>query len=180
MSKARLVVAAMMTIAGASSLEGQAVEPARPLVSRSASSRVASFDAPVQQAADRRDPTLAGIMSFIIPGVGSFYAGNSGHGLRHLGIHLGSYVLIGAAAASCDYDCSSNAGMVGLGALALLANDVWSIFVAVNDAKAHNGAAPGRVVGSLHLSPELDGFHAVDRPDGHGTAADVSFVKWKF
>lgn len=171
---------AVSTLVGASPLRGQAVRPLTLRAEREPSSGLTAFAAPAPQIADSKDPTLAGILSFLIPGVGSFYAGNGGHGIRHLGLHLGSYVLIGAAVASCDYDCSGSGGLVLLGSLALLGNDVWSIFTAVNDAKGHNGAAPGRVVGSLYLSPGFDGLRDVERPDGHGTAAAIRLIEWKF
>jgi hypothetical protein len=121
-----------------------------------------------QQAASRKEPVLAGVLSWIIPGVGSFYAGNSKHGAIHLGIHVVSFIVMiaGAAAAveTIDYTTGEvSEGGIGLylvGLLALFVNDIWSIFTAVGDAnKANAGSSGGggRVVGELQLAPELRG-----------------------
>lgn len=87
-------------------------------------------------ASGEKDPFVAGVLSAIVPGVGSFYAGNSGHGLRHVIIHIGSYAVLSSAALSCTGDCKSNAAVAGVSALALIGNGIWSIFTAVGDARA--------------------------------------------
>jgi hypothetical protein len=101
--------------------------------------------ADLAQAADRKDPFIAGALSFVIPGLGSFYAGNQPHGWRHLLIHVGTYVVMLVSVNDCINDisvgnaCSSHTGLWTVGALGLLANWVWGIFTAVGDAKAANG-----------------------------------------
>jgi hypothetical protein len=98
------------------------------------------------QARGGKSPTLAALLSwFVWPGVGSYYAGNSGHGTRH--------VLIGVAAVGaavpllitcdndgfCDFD-NDTARLsiaVGLGAV-YLANSVWSVLTAISDAEDFN------------------------------------------
>lgn len=114
---------------------------------------------PQQAAVDRKDPAVAGVLSFLITGLGSIYAGNAGHGILHLGIGLGAYAVMmaGVNADACQYgdDCST----AEIGAVLYLGNAVWSIFTAVSDAKAHNAAAGGptggRVVGSLYVDPQV-------------------------
>ena len=89
-----------------------------------------------------KSPVLAGVLSWILPGLGSYYAGNSGHGTRHLaieGVALG--VTIWGLAESVDDIISGETDVhpalwVGVGALVV--NGIWSIVVAVNDANATN------------------------------------------
>lgn len=97
----------------------------------------------VQAAKGGKSALLAGVLSwFVFPGVGSFYAGNSGHGVRHLVIGVvtlgGGLTALGLACH--DGDCSDGAGVYpALGAFGLYtANAVWSIFVAINDVEAYN------------------------------------------
>jgi hypothetical protein len=119
----------------------------------------------------RKDPLTAGLLSWLLPGVGSLYAGNSRHGVRHLVIEAGALVVtvIGAAQAVESVDCSgyyctTDSGswtlyLIGLGGM--VGNSVWSIFTAVGDANTHNRAVapgarqPGRVVGSLYIDPQI-------------------------
>ncbi len=134
-------------------------------------------------AVDRKDPTLAGVLSFLIPGVGSFYAGNTTHGIVHLGIHVGSYALIVGEATSCAFDgsCTGSGGLVAAGYLVLLGNDVWSIFTAVNDAHAHNGdsgSTPGRVVGNLYATPAVTPL-GVQLP-GMTRSTGLQLFRWSF
>jgi hypothetical protein len=138
---------------------------------------------------DRKDPALAGILSFLIPGVGSFYAGNSTHGFIHLGIHVVSYVLIVSSVSNAVNDCafgdcsssSTSGGELALGSIVLLGNDVWSIFTAVGDAHAHNGdqAKPGHVVGSLYFRPDVVRI-GVPTPEGTSGRAGVQAFRVEF
>lgn len=120
---------------------------------------------------EQKDPMIAGLMSALIPGLGSYYSDNSRHGTIHLGIDIASYALmfgaIGSAASCSTYNCvNSTAATVYVGYLTYLANGVWSIFTAVNDAHDFNGrtSKPGRIVGSLFLRP-------VDRRDVEGKSS---------
>jgi hypothetical protein len=119
------------------------------------------------QAVGRKDPLVAGILSFFVPGLGSFYAGNSGHGIRHLGIAVAGAVLYVSGTdctasgtgygTSCSY---STAAQVGLGVI--LVDWIWATVVAVNDANAHNrragGAHPAGVAGRLDVAPSIVGL----------------------
>ena len=112
---------------------------------------------PTVQQPGEKSTWLAGLLSFFIPfGTGSFYAGNSSHGVRHLVI--GGTALAGTLvglAIACDdgleYCNENNGGFWVAGGFALVwaGNWVWGTIVAVNDAKAYNrqlaevGFAPG-------------------------------------
>ncbi len=98
----------------------------------------------------RKSATTAGFLSgvcFLLPvcGLGSFYAGDAAHGLRHLGIGVASFGTLVAAVASggncgitlCGPEGAGLAVAIGA-ALAYYANGIWSIVVAAEDAHAHN------------------------------------------
>lgn len=103
------------------------------------------------QAAARKSPVLAGALSFLVPfGTGSFYAGNSGHGVRHLVI--GGVALSGMVASAvsmpdlCDAACTEfGVFMVSFGVLFL--NELVGTVVAVIDANHFN-----RDLGSVAFS----------------------------
>lgn len=111
-----------------------------------------AFPADAAQAADRKDPLVAGILSWIFPGIGSFYAGNSGHGVRHVLIEVGGFGLLIAGVAAAEDEILSTGdiqegseGLLIAGVAVLLVNGVWSIIAAVGDANAHNrGGGGGR------------------------------------
>ena len=53
--------------------------------------------------ADRKEPLVAGLLSWVFPGLGNFYAGQAGHGWRHIGIEVvGLGVLIAGAVQNAD------------------------------------------------------------------------------
>lgn len=117
--------------------------------------------------AGHKSPLLAGVLSYLLPGTGSFYAGNSRHGVRHLAIAAGAMTL--AVSTGCgsdqgwgDFGCPNRGRgtlfLVGLAAYGV--NAIWSIVTAVEDADAHNaptgpGPQTGRVVGSLYVDPQI-------------------------
>lgn len=91
-----------------------------------------------------KDPMIAGVLSLILPGAGSFYAGNSPHGIRHLAIEVASYaVLFGA----CNPGSTVNGcgAALGLSYVALLGNTCWAIVTAVGDARKANSPGPKKV-----------------------------------
>jgi len=145
-----------------------------------------------QQAATRKEPALAGVLSFIIPGLGSFYAGNNRHGIIHLSVHVASFfvMIVGAAAAVDTVDPTTGAisgGGIGtfmVGWLALVVNDIWSIFTAINDANRFNGGGSGgRVVGELYLAPEVRAVGSAQASPATGTSerrVGMQLLKVKF
>ena len=97
-----------------------------------------------QSDSSRRNPYLAGALSYLLPGAGSFDAGDEGHGITHLGIGAASFVGVMTAASSKD-----NAGqLVGVSSMLTFGvNSIWSVVTAVRDANAYNrGANPGDTV----------------------------------
>jgi hypothetical protein len=92
------------------------------------------------EAPSRREPALAGSLSFLIPfGTGSFYAGNVPHGVIHLTVGLGAALLF--VTNFCVDECSNAGGedtRAGIGLVAFVVNWVAGTIVAVNDAKTFN------------------------------------------
>lgn len=107
--------------------------------------------------APRKDPLVAGLLSaLVLPGLGSFYAGHSGHGIRHVAIEAAGIAVVIGATRDGDIFTSSSAsvGILGLGVL--LANAIWATVTAVDDAHAHNraiGPTSARIVGRLYAEP---------------------------
>ena len=92
-----------------------------------------------------KSPALAGVLSWLIfPGVGSYYAGNSGHGTRHVVIGVGTLAVtvVGLVQASDDIVAGvvdeGSFTLAAIGLTAYFVNSIWSIVVAVGDASAHN------------------------------------------
>jgi hypothetical protein len=106
-----------------------------------------------------KSPFLAGALSAIIPGVGSFYAGNNRHGFVHLLVFVGSVYLIAVnrstkctAAEMNDpairVGCGDTEAYAALFTFGLWAvNDIWSIFTAVSDANKTRAQKSGHVGG---------------------------------
>lgn len=89
-----------------------------------------------------KSPVAAGLLSFVMPGVGSFYAGNSRHGFAHFGVALGSAFV---AMASCGVgDDSPCGGASDAAILVNLVNWPWSIVTAVRDARSTKDGARRR------------------------------------
>ena len=89
---------------------------------------------------------LAGVLSaFIFPGVGSYYAGNSGHGTRHLVIGLvtlggtvGGLAACGDLPEGCRDGTEAGLWIAGVSAVAYLVNWIWSIPTATSDVSNYN------------------------------------------
>lgn len=97
-----------------------------------------------------KSPFLAGVLSWVIPGVGSFYAGNNRHGWVHLLVFAGSIALL-ASSHRCavgpsnpdQFICPENAATVTVAFGVMEVDDIWSIFTAVSDAKKTRTQKPG-------------------------------------
>jgi hypothetical protein len=93
-----------------------------------------------------KSPLLAGLLSWLVwPGVGSYYAGNSSHGTRHVAISVvslgGAIALIATCDSDgfCDFDHDAARLSVAIGLVAVyVGNSVWSIITAVSDAEEFN------------------------------------------
>ncbi len=149
-------------------LRSNTVLPVEELLGRTKMWLLRSEENPVAQAGtSTRSPVLAAGLSLILPvvgvnGIGSYYAGNSGHGTRHLLIGFASIGLILAGGSSCFevFSNCSGAGQasISIGAVAYLGNWVWSTVTAVLDAGATNRRQRG--TGALRFEPRFEVFTA--------------------
>ena len=100
------------------------------------------FTAPLgfqAEAPSRRDPAVAGVLSFLIPfGTGSFYAGNVPHGVIHLTLAVASAVVF--ANNFCLDECTGvdDQTKAEVAFVVFVANWVAGTIVAVGDAKSFN------------------------------------------
>src|SRR5574341_319106 len=109
-----------------------------------------------------KSPPVAGTLSFLVPfGTGSFYAGNMGHGVRHLAIGAGALLAAGIAnhrLSRNDAEVGSALVFMGAGATFLI-NWIWGTAAAVDDARTFNRRhtlLPESKM-SLHVAPATDG-----------------------
>ena len=101
---------------------------------------------------------VAGMLSFLVPGAGSFYAGNSAHGWTHLLIEGGAFASGFLIAHTCNGElgCGIEA-ITGVGVV-LIGNQLWSIVTAVSDAHATKRTA--NAVGKDATATPADRSHA--------------------
>ena len=70
---------------------------------------------------------VAGMLSFLVPGAGSFYAGNSTHGWTHMLIEVGTFGAGLVVARSCNGELGCGIEVLtGVGAV-LIGNQIWSV-----------------------------------------------------
>lgn len=146
MNKRMMVVAALATVAFPSALVAQ----------RGADDGARADRAELTAGAEK-SPFGAGLMSWLVPGLGSFYAGDTGHGITHLAIGAGSFGIMAATASGCNLfgEDEPTCGIAVAAALVFVGNSVWSVFTAVDDAKQHNRSL---VMAGLRFAPELVTF----------------------
>lgn len=105
-------------------------------------------------AMSERSPFVAGLLSWIVPGAGQFYNGQSKKGWGDLGLHLGSSIIMGIGTGlmsssyyydSYDYDYYYDEGQytagcifMVVGGVTLFVNGICSIVDAVKSAKRIN------------------------------------------
>ncbi len=132
-------------------LRSNTVLPVGELLGRTEMWLIRSEGNPVAQAGtSTRSPVLAAGLSLVLPvvfvnGIGSYYAGNSGHGTRHLLIGFGSVGLMVAGLGTC-FDSFSNCSAdwaITIGAVAYLGNWVWGTITAGLDAGEYNRRQSG-------------------------------------
>ena len=87
-----------------------------------------------------KSPTLAGVASYLLPGVGSWYAGNDHHARVHGAIALGLGITgVAMNVGRGCYDICVPPTLLGALVVAgVLTNDIWSVVTAVQDAHAYN------------------------------------------
>lgn len=120
--------------------EQRTVSPARVFVE--APTRVRENTLPLLRAdSGGKSAFVAGMLSFLLPGAGSFYAGNSVHGWTHMLIEVGTFGAGLAVGRTCNGELGCGVGVLtGVGAV-LIGNQIWSIVTAVKDASStHNRA----------------------------------------
>jgi len=100
------------------------------------------------EAYDRYNPSVCGVTSFVLPGLGQMIANEPGRGVAFLGAAMGSMVIysIGAAQATNVLDANYYSGtyngegltLMTIGLVSLIVVDIWSIVDAVRVAKVKN------------------------------------------
>jgi len=99
---------------------------------------------------DPYNPAISGVCSFLVPGLGQIYCGETGRGIAFLGGYIGCLVLAEAGAVQITsnlgyngdpgYTNYSNEGvgtfLLGLGGMAVIG--IWSIVDAITVAKVNN------------------------------------------
>lgn len=97
---------------------------------------------------------VAGLLSFLLPGAGSFYAGNATHGWTHMLIEGGTFGAGFLVAHSCNGELGCGIEVLtGVGAV-LIGNQIWSVVTAVLD--AHATKHPANAVGTDAAAKPVD------------------------
>jgi hypothetical protein len=110
-----------------------------------------NFDAHmyIPEYGDAYNPTISGLCSFLVPGMGQMFCGETGRGMAFLGGYIGCSLLAVAGANQIttnfgyngyDYNGNPNAGvapmLIGFGGMIFVS--IWSIVDAVHVAKVNN------------------------------------------
>ena len=109
------------------------------------------------QAGDPYNPSVAGLTSFLIPGLGQMLSGEGGRGAAFLGGYVGCLVVygIGVGVGTADINNggtgAAGGGLVIVGLLGAIGVDIWSIVDAVHVAKVNNLAFRDKNKNSLNL-----------------------------
>ena len=98
------------------------------------------------QVGDPYNTGVAGLTSFLVPGLGQMIAGEGGRGAAFLGGFVGAMVLfyVGSGMSEADIDeggdGSAGSALMFIGSTGALAVDIWAIVDAVRVAKVNNMA----------------------------------------
>ena len=128
------LLAAIAPESGAQRVDATRVGAARTMMLSHESDGFIAPTPPPRSDDGQKDVLVAGLLSVVLPGLGSFYAGNERHGWTHVLVLAGSVVAMGAGASSCG--TGGSCSLVGLGYATYVVNGIWSIFTAVTDARA--------------------------------------------
>lgn len=130
----------------------------------------------IYQIGDPYNPSIAGLTSFLIPGLGQMLSGEGGRGAAFLGGYLGSWVVYGVGVGMMSVDIDEDGYYDGAGAGAVLigiggaiAVNIWSIIDAVKVSKVNNMAwRDSQAAGmSLNIQPYIGtNTHTNSRPIG--------------
>ena len=103
------------------------------------------------QAGDRYSPTVAGVTSFFLPGLGQMLSGEGGRGLCFLGGYLGFGTVYCVGIVRAFDGGGGAAGLLYTGMAGLIVVDIWSIVDAIRVAKVNNLAFRDKNRTSLNL-----------------------------
>jgi hypothetical protein len=109
------------------------------------------------QSSGEKSPAVAALLNALLfPGIGNFYAGNSGHGLRHVALAVGGGAILLAGFGKVYGEGQNEGdGLALAGLLVVSGNWVWSIFSGIGDARAAGSSGgPGGGVASI-VQPKL-------------------------
>lgn len=92
-----------------------------------------------------KDPSLATILGFIVPGAGQMYAGKAGQGIvEFLVTAVGAGIAIRSSSSSCVGSCSD----AGIGAIAAIAAWGFGFATAGRDARLYNQRVTDELAGT--------------------------------
>jgi len=120
----------------------------------------------VYQVGDPYNPTIAGVASFFVPGLGQMISGEGGRGVGFLAGYVGCFTLyyVGALRTIDDInsggDGSSGAGLMLVGLGSAVGVGIWSIVDAVRVAKVNNLAFRAQNKSSMNFKLEPFIFNA--------------------
>ncbi len=99
-----------------------------------------NFRAYTYEAGDPFNPTLCGVMSFMIPGVGQMIAQEGSRGAAFLVVDIASTIIyfVGTVQIADDPEGLNGAGAVLFGAAGIITTTIWSTVDAVRVAKVNN------------------------------------------
>lgn len=87
----------------------------------------------------RKDPMLATVLSFLVPGVGEMYAGAPGTGAAHFVVNLvAAGIFVGGVNCEANYSCSNGGTVVAIGLGLGLVNTIESMVDAHGQANKYN------------------------------------------
>jgi hypothetical protein len=104
-----------------------------------------------------KSPALAGVASYLLPGVGSWYAGNDQHARVHgaIALGLGLTGMAMSAGRDCHDLCVPQNTLGGLIVFGYLTNEIWSVVTAVRDAHSYNDRTERLRTARVDLTPAL-------------------------
>lgn len=99
-----------------------------------------NYRAYTYEVGDPFNPSLCGVMSFLIPGVGQMIAQEGGRGAAFLVVDIASTIIyfVGTVQIGADPEGLNGAGAVLIGAAGIITTTIWSTVDAVHVAKVNN------------------------------------------
>jgi hypothetical protein len=127
-----------------------------------------------------KSPTVAGVTSYLLPGVGSWYAGNEHHARVHgaIALGLGLTGMLTSAGSDCYDMCIPPTLLGAVFFFGYVTNDIWSIVTAVRDAHSRNDRTEQLRSARVDFTPAL----RLAAPAGDATRSrlDVQLLRATF